>query len=161
MLNRGCATRRLMLGLYASKHWRFAINRLMEWAKLWQLQIAIPKSSAFHIFNPQWTVCESVQQVTLCRWCTVVSSISKYDGPEVENVARGRSPNATFSTSGPSYLIVVWPTMSCFADWSKWSHVTLIIWSTVPRYCRPCAIIMTNGHVTICHYNDTQWRDVH
>jgi len=27
-----------------------------------------------------------------------VSAISKYDEPEVENVARGRSPTATFST---------------------------------------------------------------
>jgi len=41
-----------------------AINRLTEWAKLWQLQIAIPKCSAFCISNPQWNVCESVQQVT-------------------------------------------------------------------------------------------------
>jgi len=41
-----------------------AINRLTKWAKLWQLQIAIPKCLAFRIFNPQWNVCESVQQVT-------------------------------------------------------------------------------------------------
>jgi len=41
-----------------------AINRLTEWAKLWQLQSAIPKCSAFRISNPQWNVCESVQQVT-------------------------------------------------------------------------------------------------
>ena len=41
-----------------------AKNRLTEWAKLWQLQIAIPKCSAFRISNPQWNVCESVQQVT-------------------------------------------------------------------------------------------------
>jgi len=30
----------------------------------------------------------------------------KYDEPEVENVARGRSPSATFSTSGSSYFNV-------------------------------------------------------
>jgi len=41
-----------------------AINRLTEWAKLRQLQIAIPKCSAFRISNPQWHVCESVQQIT-------------------------------------------------------------------------------------------------
>ena len=41
-----------------------AVNRLTEWAKLWQLQIAIPKCSLFRIFNPQWNVSESVQQVT-------------------------------------------------------------------------------------------------
>ena len=41
-----------------------AINRLTEWAKLWQLQVAIPKCSAFRISNPQWHVCESVQQIT-------------------------------------------------------------------------------------------------
>jgi len=41
-----------------------AVNRLTEWAKLWQLQIAIPKCSVFRVFNPQWNVCESVQQLT-------------------------------------------------------------------------------------------------
>jgi len=41
-----------------------AVSRLIEWAKLWQLQIAVPKCSVFRIFNPQWNVCESVQQVT-------------------------------------------------------------------------------------------------
>ena len=39
-------------------------------------------------------------QITLYTWCTVVSSTSKYDEPEVENVARRRSPGATFSASG-------------------------------------------------------------
>ena len=37
--------------------------------------------------------------MTLYRWCTIVSGTCKYDEPEVENVARGRSPNVTFSTS--------------------------------------------------------------
>ena len=41
-----------------------AVNRLTEWAKLWQLQIAIPKCSVFRIFNPQWNLSDSVQQVT-------------------------------------------------------------------------------------------------
>jgi len=46
----------------------------------------------------------------------------KYDEPEVENVARGRSPSATFSTVGhhipmlherPCFIcFVVWPTTS-------------------------------------------------
>ena len=36
-----------------------AVNRLTEWAKLWQLQTAIPKCSLFRIFNPQWNVSES------------------------------------------------------------------------------------------------------
>lgn len=40
------------------------MNRLTECAKLWQLQIAIPKCSLFRIFNPQWNVSVSVQQVT-------------------------------------------------------------------------------------------------
>jgi len=39
-------------------------------------------------------------RITLYRWCTVVSPTSKYDGPEVENVAQGRSPSLTFSTEG-------------------------------------------------------------
>jgi len=32
----------------------------------------------------------------------------KHDEPEVENVARGRSPRATFSTSGSSYLMLTY-----------------------------------------------------
>jgi len=35
----------------------------------------------------------------------------KYDEPEVENVARGRSPRATFSTSGSSYFNVTLTTV--------------------------------------------------
>jgi len=60
-----------------------------------------------------------------------------------------------------TYVIVVWPTVSCFADWSKCCHVTLIIieWST--HHGQPRVIIMINGHVTIYHYNDTWSRDVH
>ena len=56
---------------------------------------------------------------------------------------------------------VVWPTMSCFADWSKRRHVTLIKveWST--RDGQPCVITMINGHVTVYHYNDTRSRDIH
>ena len=39
-------------------------------------------------------------------------------------------------------FFVVWPTMSCFADWSKCRHVTLINieWSTC--HSRPCIIKM-------------------
>jgi len=46
------------------------------------------------------------------RWSTVVRAAFKYDEPEVENVAL--CPRVTFSTSGSSCLIVVWPTMSFF-----------------------------------------------
>jgi len=66
------------------------------------------------------------QLASLYRWCTVVSPISKYDGHEVENVARGRSPSATFSTEGhhiwmsherPCFICcVVWPTTSLKYD---------------------------------------------
>ena len=43
-------------------------------------------------------------------------------------------------------FIVVWPTMSCLADWSKCRHVTFIVieWST--RHGRPFTMI--HGHVT-------------
>jgi len=43
---------------------------------------------------------------------------------------------------------VVWPTMSCFADWSKCHHVTFIIieWSTCRS--RQCIIAMIHGHMT-------------
>ena len=37
-----------------------AINRLTEWAKKWQLQISIPKCSAFRIKNTQWNLANDV-----------------------------------------------------------------------------------------------------
>ena len=37
-----------------------AIDRLVEWAKLWQLQISIPKCSAFRIMNTQWRILDDV-----------------------------------------------------------------------------------------------------
>ena len=42
--------------------------------------------------------------------------------------------------------IVAWPTMSCFADWSKSHHITLSIieWSTF--HGRPVVIIHTHTH---------------
>jgi len=46
----------------------------------------------------------------------------------------------------PKFFIVVWPTMSCFTDWLKCRHVTLII----IEWCR--VIIMINGHVTVYRY---------
>ena len=33
-----------------------AIGRLVEWTKLWQLQISIPKCLAFRIMNTQWRI---------------------------------------------------------------------------------------------------------
>ena len=67
---------------------------------------------------------------------------------------------STYATLCVLVHIVVWPTMSCFADWSKCRHVTLVIeWST--RHGRPCVIITINGHVTVYNYSDTRSRDVH
>jgi len=37
-----------------------AINRLTEWAKKWQMQIMIPKCSAFRIKNTQWNLANEV-----------------------------------------------------------------------------------------------------
>ena len=50
------------------------------------------------------------------------------------------SPHALFINVHAPNVFVVWPTISCFADWSKCSHVTFIIieWSTRMIY----------GHVT-------------
>jgi len=42
---------------------------------------------------------------------TLVRATLKYDKPEVENVARGRSPVGTFSTSGLSYFNVILTTV--------------------------------------------------
>ena len=64
----------------------------------------------------------ALERQRIYRWCTVVSATLKYDELEVENVALGRSPSATFSTSGhhiwmsherPCFIcFVVWPTTS-------------------------------------------------
>ena len=57
---------------------------------------------------------------------------------------------------GLAEFIVVWPTTSCFADWSRCRHVTLIVieWST--RHGWPRVIIMIHGHVTftICKHRN-------
>ena len=41
-----------------------AINRLTEWAKKWQLQISIPKCSAFRSKNTQWNLANDVAELT-------------------------------------------------------------------------------------------------
>ena len=41
-----------------------AINRLTEWTKKWQLQISIPKCSAFRINNTQWNLVNEVADLT-------------------------------------------------------------------------------------------------
>jgi len=44
-------------------------------------------------------------------------------------------------------IIVVWPTMSCFADWSKCCHVTFIIiieWSRDQHHCKLSQLISIN-----------------
>ena len=58
---------------------------------------------------------------------------------------------------GSSYLIVAWPTTSCFADWLKRRHVTLSIIECSPLHGRPVVIIMSTDR----HYNDYRSRDVH
>ena len=40
------------------------LHRLIEWANKWQLQISIPKCSAFRIANPQWNVADDVVNLT-------------------------------------------------------------------------------------------------
>jgi len=44
---------------------QFTIDRLAEWADLWQLQIAISKCSAFRIWNPQWKSTDDTLQISL------------------------------------------------------------------------------------------------
>jgi len=59
-----------------------------------------------------------VWNVTLYRWWMVVSPASKYDGPEVENVARGCSPSPTFSTEGHHiWMLLERPCFTCFVVW--------------------------------------------
>jgi len=37
-----------------------AVDRLNNWASLWQLQIAVSKCSTFRVFNPQWKIAEDI-----------------------------------------------------------------------------------------------------
>jgi len=37
-----------------------AVNRLNNWASLWQLQIAVSKCSTFRVSNPQWKIAEDI-----------------------------------------------------------------------------------------------------
>jgi len=39
---------------------QIAVDRLTNWARLWQLQIAVSKCSTFRIFNPQWKIAEDI-----------------------------------------------------------------------------------------------------
>ena len=41
-----------------------AITRLVEWAELWQLQVSIPKCSAFRIVNPRCQLNDSIKQLS-------------------------------------------------------------------------------------------------
>jgi len=43
---------------------QIVIYRLIEWANKWQLQISIPKCSAFRIANLQWNVADDVVNLT-------------------------------------------------------------------------------------------------
>jgi len=60
-------------------------------------------------------------------------------------------------------LFVVWPTMTCFADWSKRRHVSFVIIEWWTRHGRPCVIIMINGHMAVYYYNEwhaVTWRSL-
>ena len=67
-------------------------------------------------FQVKFKVVDSIQMMHDSEWTL------KYDEPEVENVARGHSPSATFSAEGhhismsherPCFIcFVVWPTIS-------------------------------------------------
>jgi len=67
--------------------------------------------------------CQVPSSSKLYRWCTVYMSAT--------------APECDISTSGSSYLIVAWPTTSCFTDWSKRRHVTSSIIECPPRHGRP------------------------
>ena len=40
--------------------WHQVVDRLIDWARLWQLQIAIPKCFGFQIINPQWKLAHTM-----------------------------------------------------------------------------------------------------
>jgi len=64
-----------------------------------------------------------------------------------------RSTTAAGLRQTATMCIVVWPTMSCFADWSKRRHVTLVIIICSPLHGHPgwhynVTVIVTPGDVT-------------
>ena len=80
-------------------------------------------------------------------WVTVMARGCQQQQPtpasNIIQMMQGSESECDIFNRGSSYLIVVWPTRSCFADWSKRHHMTLIIiieWST--------------RHDRQCHYND-------
>ena len=106
--------------------WHFVTKYIDVKSFIYRYSFHLKMAAKFCIFMPRSG--DMILNIsTLYRWCTVVSSTSKYDKPKVENVTRRHSPSATFSNEGHHILIVVWPTMSCFADWSKRRQVTLSI----------------------------------
>ena len=103
----------------------------------------------------RWSFDNDQRHVTAFRPISEVAHSWLYDNqiwrPSVKKVALGLRPRATFSTSGSSYLVVVWPTMSCFADWSKCCYVTLSLIICSPLYGHPGWHTMSPGW----HYNVT------
>jgi len=56
-----------------------------------------------------------------------VSMTLKYDEPEAENVARGRSPSATFSTEAHVSMSHERPCFICFVVWPATSLKLYIV----------------------------------
>ena len=116
----------------------------------------------------------TVLQQSFSRWRTVVSATWKYDDPklnmshECDMFHWGSSYFHVARTTVRHLLIVVWPTTSCFADWSKRRHVTLRIidCQEVVLTCyrifttchpHPCDMLthVTWKRVTCCKYSIT------
>ena len=104
-----------------------ACNRLSTQLKL------LRSTTAFHRQLKNFVpVCYGQQeQSDDCLWCAIGLTVG----------------GAVLVTWLLLLFIVVWPTMSCFADWSKRRHVTSTViecwtcrWSMV-RYCKYCTVM--------------------
>jgi len=109
---------------------------LTNWLIDWLIDWLIPTTLMVQVQHSlsRSSVCLSAELFSEMVVDMVVSSTSKYDEPEVENV--------------------VCPTMSCFADWSKRCHVTFIIieW---PLSFRPISAAAHSWS-----YDNDIWRNV-
>jgi len=128
-----------------------------------------------------WRKVQSTYTVCGCAGVTKRLGPASENGPESSSnmlKPKGSLPNSPPPPIIPNkkhaQSIVIWPTMSCFADWSKCHHVTfsIIMGQRIRDFHDNSAIwiyiyhtipdrMINESRLTVYHYNDTWSRDVH